>query len=83
MLMPCSAIVTARDRRVRELFAVASFGGFQFHDENATKDAPPSTQALDQFLEANDILKYVWAIDLYDCRAFCSAFRDDFVVQYH
>lgn len=80
VLMPCSAIVASRDRKVRELFAVASLGTIQSHDGVATTDAPTSSQALEHFLQANDILQYVRAIGSCVLRVFPSAFRGDIVV---
>lgn len=73
-LISCSAIVAARDQKLRELFAVASCSHGQSHDGLANADAQPSTQALEYFLQANDILQYVWAIDLTYFRTLRSAF---------
>jgi chromatin modification-related protein VID21 len=59
MLTICSAIVTSRKRKLRELFAVATavdgIPNFDFGDP----DAPPATQAEAKFLFDSDILQYV------------------------
>lgn len=63
LLTPCSAIVASRKRKLRELFAVATGAEGQSHDGFANPDAPPATQAEGNFLQANEIIKYVGAID--------------------
>jgi chromatin modification-related protein VID21 len=58
-----NAIVASRKRKLRELFAVATGAEGQSHDGFANPDAPPATQAEGNFLQANEIIKYVGAID--------------------
>lgn len=56
MLISCSAILTSRKRKLRELFAVAT------QIEPLPQDAldkPSVTAAEWQFLQANDIQQYV------------------------
>lgn len=63
VLTPCSAIVASRKRKLRELFAVATHVEGLSHDGITKPDAPPTTQAENDFLLANDIFQYVGAID--------------------
>lgn len=58
-----SAIVTSRKRKLRELFAVATHVEGLPHDGFTKVDAPATTQAEADFLQANDILQYAGAID--------------------
>jgi chromatin modification-related protein VID21 len=58
-----NAIVASRKRKLRELFAVATHAEGLPHDGFSKPDAPPSTQAELDFLQGNDILQYVGAID--------------------
>ncbi|KAM4068164.1 myb-like DNA-binding domain-containing protein [Hirsutella rhossiliensis] len=53
----CSAIVTSRKRKLRELFAVASQVDPLPDDGFANPDAPAATPAEWQFLQASDILQ--------------------------
>ncbi|KND92133.1 Chromatin modification-like protein EAF1 [Tolypocladium ophioglossoides CBS 100239] len=53
----CSAIVTSRKRKLRELFAVATQVNTLPDDGFANPDAPAATAAEWQFLQANDILQ--------------------------
>lgn len=57
-----SAIVTSRKRKLRELFAVATQVEALPSHAFANPDAPAATQAEWQFLQANDILQYVLAM---------------------
>ena len=57
-----SSIVTSRKRKLRELFAVATHAESLPQDAFANPDAPTTTQAEWQFLQANDILQYVYLI---------------------
>lgn len=59
LLTTCSSIVTSRKRKLRELFAVATQVESLPHDALANPDAPTTTPAEWQFLQANDILQYV------------------------
>lgn len=63
VLTPGSAIVTSRKRKLRELFAVATYAESLAHDGFTNPDAPPATQAENDFLLANEISQYVRAID--------------------
>ncbi|POR39072.1 Chromatin modification-like protein EAF1 [Tolypocladium paradoxum] len=53
----CSAIVTSRKRKLRELFAVATQVDALPDDGFANPDAPAATPAEWQFLQASDILQ--------------------------
>lgn len=63
MLTRSSAIVTSRKRKLRELFAVATHAESLPRDGFTNPDATEPTPAESQFLQANDILQYVRAID--------------------
>lgn len=58
-----SSIVTSRKRKLRELFAVATQVESLPHEVLANPDAPTSTPAEWQFLQANDIFQYVRSIN--------------------
>lgn len=64
MLMSLSSIVTSRKRKLRELFAVATQVENLPHTVLANPDAPTTTPAEWQFLQANDIFQYVCPIGL-------------------
>ncbi|PHH88996.1 hypothetical protein CDD83_6787 [Cordyceps sp. RAO-2017] len=53
----CSAIVTSRKRKLRELFAVATQADALPDDGFSNPDAPAATPAEWQFLQASDILQ--------------------------
>ncbi|KAH7159975.1 hypothetical protein B0J13DRAFT_540084 [Dactylonectria estremocensis] len=53
----CSSIVTSRKRKLRELFAVATQVESLPHPVLANPDAPTTTPAEWQFLQANDIFQ--------------------------
>ncbi|CAM1502935.1 Fc.00g077110.m01.CDS01 [Cosmosporella sp. VM-42] len=53
----CSSIVTSRKRKLRELFAVASQVESVPNDVLANPDAPTTTAAEWQFLQANDVFQ--------------------------
>ncbi|PHH62910.1 hypothetical protein CDD81_6543 [Ophiocordyceps australis] len=53
----CSAIVTSRKRKLRELFAVATHVSTLPNDGFANPDAPAATAAEWQFLQASDIMQ--------------------------
>ncbi|PHH68252.1 hypothetical protein CDD82_693 [Ophiocordyceps australis] len=53
----CSAIVTSRKRKLRELFAVATHVSTLPNDGFANPDAPAATAAEWQFLQASDIVQ--------------------------
>lgn len=55
MLTGCSAIVTSRKRKLRELFAVATGGETIPRDGFQNPDATEPTPAELVFLQANDI----------------------------
>ncbi|KPM37705.1 Chromatin modification-related protein EAF1 [Neonectria ditissima] len=57
MLMASSSIVTSRKRKLRELFAVATQVESLPHPVLANPDAPTTTPAEWQFLQANDIFQ--------------------------
>lgn len=59
VLTICSAIVTSRKRKLRELFAVATQIDPLPKDAFANPDAPAATNAEWQFLQTNDISQYV------------------------
>ena len=63
MLTSSSAIVTARKRKLRELFAVATHVDTLPNDAFTNADATTSTSTEWKFLQANDILQYVCPID--------------------
>ena len=63
VLTPCSAIVTSRKRKLRELFAVATQVESLPNEAFANTDAPAPTPAENKFLHDSDILQYVCAID--------------------
>lgn len=75
-LLTClSSIVTSRKRKLRELFAVATQSEGLPHPVLTNPDAPTTTPAEWQFLQANDIIQYVlryycafFQIDLRACR---------------
>ncbi|KAF5528744.1 chromatin modification VID21, partial [Fusarium phyllophilum] len=52
----CSSIVTSRKRKLRELFAVATQSEGLPHPVLTNPDAPTTTPAEWQFLQANDII---------------------------
>lgn len=58
-----SSIVTSRKRKLRELFAVATQSEGLPHPVLTNPDAPTTTPAEWQFLQANDIFQYVATID--------------------
>lgn len=58
-----SSIVTSRKRKLRELFAVATQSEGLPHPVLTNPDAPTTTPAEWQFLQANDIFQYVERID--------------------
>ena len=64
MLMICSSIVTSRKRKLHELWVVATHADTLPHDAFENTEAPTSTPAEWQFLQANDVLQYVRTIDL-------------------
>src|SRR6478736_926194 len=76
-LLTClSSIVTSRKRKLRELFAVATQSEGLPHPVLTNPDAPTTTPAEWQFLQANDIIQYVlryhcafFQIDLRACRS--------------
>ncbi|KPA41827.1 chromatin modification vid21 [Fusarium langsethiae] len=53
----CSSIVTSRKRKLRELFAVATQSEGLPHPVLTNPDAPTTTPAEWQFLQANDIIQ--------------------------
>ncbi|KAH7182761.1 uncharacterized protein B0J16DRAFT_153161 [Fusarium flagelliforme] len=53
----CSSIVTSRKRKLRELFAVATQSEGLPHPVLTNLDAPTTTPAEWQFLQANDIIQ--------------------------
>jgi chromatin modification-related protein VID21 len=55
--------VTSRKRKLRELFAVATHVESLPQDAFNKPDAPAPSQAEWDFLQANEILQYVGAID--------------------
>jgi chromatin modification-related protein VID21 len=63
VLMPISAIVTSRKRKLRELFAVATHVGDLPDNGFANPDTQVTTPTEWQFQQASDILQYVGAID--------------------
>lgn len=63
MLTCISSIVTSRKRKLRELFAVATQSEGLPHPVLTNPDAPTTTPAEWQFLQANDIFQYVETID--------------------
>lgn len=63
VLTTCSAIIASRKRKLRELFAVATGADGQSCDGFTNPDAPPATPAEAHFLQANEIVQYVGAID--------------------
>jgi chromatin modification-related protein VID21 len=54
-----SSIVTGRKRKLRELFAVATHVDTLPQETFANPDAPTSSSAEWNFLDASDILQYV------------------------
>lgn len=63
LLTPGSAIVTSRKRKLHELYTVATHGEGLYGNTFTKPDAPPTTQSEIDFLQANEILQYVVAID--------------------
>jgi hypothetical protein len=63
MLTCLSSIVTSRKRKLRELFAVATQSEGLPHPVLTNLDAPTTTSAEWQFLQANDIIQYVLQVE--------------------
>ena len=63
MLTYFSSIVTSRKRKLRELFAVATQSEGLPHPVLTNLDAPTTTSAEWQFLQANDIIQYVLQVE--------------------
>lgn len=70
-LLTCfSSIVTSRKRKLRELFAVATHSESLPHPVLTNPDAPTTTPAEWQFLQANDVFQYVvvpWPMLFWRC----------------
>jgi hypothetical protein len=77
VLTSLSSIVTSRKRKLRELFAVATQSEGLPHPVLTNPDAPTTTPAEWQFLQANDIIQYVLQIEYalfgIDFRVHCAA----------